>query len=175
MIPWSKRKKNIWFRQCLWEELQTLSLRTLPAFFGVKQPPQEAKQHEKRLSQMTCSNKPRHSSKGPASRRPPSVVLSWNFEGFLSYQQQGHPCFSWDLLSLKGSHPQGQLLIERTFLMMSFVSWDLDQQLAHGCCAHDFGWGYSLEGKCGFYYRWLFFNSGERMWNRKGMKNRLIF
>lgn len=84
--------------------------------------------------------------------------------------------FSWDLLSLKGLHPQGQLLTEQTFLMMSFVPWDLDQQLAHGCCAHDFGWGYSLEGKCGFCCRWLFFfNSGERMWSRKGIKNRLIF
>lgn len=114
MIPWSKRKKNIWFRQCLWEELQTLSLRTLPAFFGVKQP-QEAKQHEKRLSQMTCSNKPRHFSKGPGHRRPPSVVLPWNFEGFLSYKQQGHPC--WFLILMRFA------LSERTASTGTIIDW----------------------------------------------------
>ena len=118
MIPWSKGKKNIWFQQCLWEELQTLSLWTLPAFFGVKQP-QEAKQHEKRLSQMTCSSKPRHFSKGPASWRPPSVVLSWNFEVFLSYQQQGHPCWFFVLMrfALSERIASTGTIIDRTWII----------------------------------------------------------
>lgn len=65
---------------------------------GVKQPPQDAKQHEKRLSQTTCSNKPRNFSRGPGSWKPPSYVVGHcpflELGRILEYQQ-GHPTPTW--------------------------------------------------------------------------------
>lgn len=55
------------------QRTQTLSLWILLAFFGVKRP-QGTKQHEKRLSQLTCSSVPSNFSSGPGSWRPPSFV-----------------------------------------------------------------------------------------------------
>ena len=166
IIKWSPgaKEKNVWFWQCLWEKLKTLWLWTLPAFFGVKQP-QEAKQHEKRLSQTTCSNKPRNFSRGPGSWKPPRYVIGHcpflELCRFLEYQQQGHPTST---RLLTGHGISERILSTGTIIDWTdipgdvmCVSWNPDQQLAHGCCAHDFGRGCYSEGKGGFRCGWFFF------------------
>lgn len=178
MIPWSKGKKKIFgFASASGRNSRHFHYRPSLHSLGLSSHHKKQNSMRKGWVRWHVATSPGTSPRAQEVRGLP--VLS--FRGTLksswvtsSKAILAHSWFSWDLLCLKGSHPQGQLLTERTFLMMSFVSWDLDQ-LAHGCCAHDFGWGYSLEGKGGFYCRWLYFSSGERMWNRKGIKNRLIF
>lgn len=68
VFPWGKGK-NVWFRQCLMEKLRHFHFGSSLHSLGVKWP-RGTQQPEKRLSQPTCSNKPRNFSSGPGSGRP---------------------------------------------------------------------------------------------------------
>lgn len=65
-------KENVFGFDSNSQRTQTLALRVLSAFFGVKQP--GIKQPEKRLSHPACSSVPRNILSGLGVRRPPSFV-----------------------------------------------------------------------------------------------------
>lgn len=79
-VPLEQREKCLVSTVSLRETLRPLSLWILLAFFGVKWP-QGTKQHEKRLSQLTCSSVPRNFSSGQEVGDLPvllqDIVLSW--------------------------------------------------------------------------------------------------
>lgn len=134
-------------------ETQALSLWILPSFFGVKWPPQETKQHEKWLSQPTCSDMPRNFSSSPGSGGllifSKDIVLSWNLAGgwsicIWSIARLSHLTSDQKYISKMITSTETIIDREQTFSATSHVFWNPDHQHAPDCF-HGLGKGYCWE------------------------------